>query len=69
LNIFAGARSEPRTVCGVAGNTTTFLAQCGIPVSYTNVFWGGHSEIKPSGIAPAAYRQWCASVGLDLDGK
>src|SRR5271155_1045816 len=31
------------------------LAQCGIPVSYTNVFWGGRSEIKPSEIAPAAY--------------
>lgn len=40
------------------------LAKCGIPVSYTNVFWGGRSEIKPSEIAPAAYRQWCASVGL-----
>jgi DNA-binding Lrp family transcriptional regulator len=41
------------------------LAQCGIPVSYTNVFWGGRSEIKPSEIAPAAYRQWCASAGFD----
>jgi hypothetical protein len=40
------------------------LAQCGIPVSYTNVFWGGRSEIKPSEIAPAAYRQWCGEVGL-----
>jgi hypothetical protein len=44
------------------------LDECGIPVSYTNVFWGGRSEIKPSEIAPAAYRQWCASVGLDLAG-
>jgi DNA-binding Lrp family transcriptional regulator len=42
------------------------LAKCGIPVSYTNVFWGGRSEIKPSEIAPAAYRQWCAAVGLRL---
>ncbi len=40
------------------------LAQRGIPVSYTNVFWGGRSEIKPSEIAPAAYRQWCSEVGL-----
>ena len=23
------------------------LGACGIPVSYTNVFWGGRSEIKP----------------------
>jgi len=42
------------------------LAQCGIPVSYTNVFWGGRSEIKPSEIAPAAYHEWCARVGLAL---
>jgi hypothetical protein len=40
------------------------LENCGIPVSYTNVFWGGRSEIKPSEIAPAAYRQWCKQAGL-----
>jgi DNA-binding Lrp family transcriptional regulator len=34
------------------------LESCGIPVSYTNVFWGGRSEIKPSEIAPDAYRAW-----------
>lgn len=37
----------------------------GIPVSYTNVFWGGRSEIKPSEIAPDAYRAFCRSVGVD----
>jgi DNA-binding Lrp family transcriptional regulator len=42
------------------------LAQCGIPISYTNVFWGGRSEIKPSEIAPSAYRQWCKEVGLEV---
>jgi hypothetical protein len=41
------------------------LAACGIPVSYTNVFWGGRSEIKPSEIAPAAYEEWCRKSGLD----
>jgi hypothetical protein len=41
------------------------LKQCGIAVSYTNVFWGGRSEIKPSEISPFAYRDWCLSVGLD----
>jgi len=45
------------------------LAQCGIPVSYSNVFWGGRSEIKPSEIAPAAYRQWCATVGFNLTSR
>lgn len=39
----------------------------GIPVEYTNVFWGGRSEIKPSEISPIAYREWCAHVGLDPD--
>ena len=34
------------------------LAACGIPVNYTNVFWGGRSEIKPSEISPIAYREW-----------
>jgi hypothetical protein len=29
-----------------------------IPVSYTNVFWGGRSEIKPSEISPEIYRAW-----------
>jgi len=41
------------------------LASIGIPVSYTNVFWGGRSEIKPSEISPFAYRDWCATMGVD----
>jgi hypothetical protein len=41
------------------------LAEAGIEVGYTNVFWGGRSEIKPSEISPLVYRDWCASVGLD----
>ena len=41
------------------------LAEIGIPVSYTNVFWGGRSEIKPSEISPLAYREWCKSNGID----
>jgi AsnC-like protein len=34
------------------------LAQCDIAVGYTNVFWGGRSEIKPSEISPFAYEAW-----------
>ena len=41
------------------------LAEIGIPVSYTNVFWGGRSEIKPSEISPRAYAEWCRSMGID----
>jgi hypothetical protein len=40
------------------------LKSVGIPVSYTNVFWGGRSEIKPSEISPQAYREWCRKNGL-----
>jgi len=43
------------------------LEEAGIPVSYTNVFWGGRSEIKPSEISPIAYEEFCRSRGLDPD--
>ncbi len=42
------------------------LASIGIDVSYTNVFWGGRSEIKPSEISPMAYEQFCRDRGLDV---
>ncbi len=41
------------------------LKDVGIPVSYTNVFWGGRSEIKPSEISPMEYQRWCSSLGVD----
>lgn len=41
------------------------IEELGVPVSYTNVFWGGRSEIKPSEIAPQEYVKWCASRGID----
>jgi len=40
------------------------LDEAGIPVLYTNVFWGGRSEIKPSEISPVEYEAWANSVGL-----
>lgn len=43
------------------------LEAVGIPVSYTNVFWGGRSEIKPSEIAPGEYVKWCIANGVDPD--
>jgi DNA-binding Lrp family transcriptional regulator len=45
------------------------LESCGIPVSYTNVFWGGRSEIKPSEISPQIYRQWLAEVSAPSRAK
>ena len=41
------------------------LAESGIEVGYTNVFWGGRSEIKPSEISPFAYLDWCKKHGID----
>ena len=41
------------------------LEEAGIPVLYTNVFWGGRSEIKPSEISPVEYARWAESVGLE----
>lgn len=42
------------------------LGASGIPVSYTNVFWGGRSEIKPSEISPRVYRDWLArQIGVE----
>ena len=41
------------------------LAEAGVAVGYTNVFWGGRSEIKPSEISPFAYADWCRAQGVD----
>jgi DNA-binding Lrp family transcriptional regulator len=43
------------------------LDEAGIPVSYTNVFWGGRSEIKPSEISPVEYQAWANRVGLSTE--
>ena len=44
------------------------LDQIGMPVSYTNVFWGGRSEIKPSEISPFAWREWRAGLPAPTSG-
>jgi hypothetical protein len=38
------------------------LREAGIPLLYTNVFWGGRSEIKPSEISPVIYREWLNTI-------
>ncbi|MFL5559815.1 MAG: Lrp/AsnC family transcriptional regulator [Gemmatimonadaceae bacterium] len=42
----------------------THLDEAGIPILYTNVFWGGRSEIKPSEISPVEYLSWAMRVGI-----
>jgi hypothetical protein len=49
------------------GAIDAHLAAVGIPVSYTNVFWGGRSEIKPSEISPIAYGEWCNTNRINPD--
>jgi hypothetical protein len=41
------------------------LASEGFNIAYTNVFWGGRSEIKPSEISPFEYERFCRDQGLD----
>ncbi len=41
------------------------LAEAGIEVDYTNVFWGGRSEIKPSEISPFAFAEFYRARGID----
>lgn len=43
------------------------LTEAGIDMSYTNVFWGGRSEIKPSEILPGVYARWCRRMGVPPD--
>jgi hypothetical protein len=57
--------TEKATVLAHKAAIDAHLAEAGIPVLYTSVFWGGRSEIKPSEILPSAYAEWCARVGLD----
>ncbi len=68
VNIMAVAHgTEKATVLAHKDAIDRHLDAAGIPVSYTNVFWGGRSEIKPSEIMPQAYEAWCRSVGVDPD--
>jgi DNA-binding Lrp family transcriptional regulator len=66
VNVMAVAHGTDKdTVLAHKAAIDAHLAEAGIPVSYTNVFWGGRSEIKPSEISPVAYERWCREKGLD----
>src|SRR5437868_6025339 len=63
VNIMAVAHgTEKITVLAHKTAIDRHLEEAGIPVSYTNVVWGGRSEIKPSEIMPQAYEEWLARV-------
>src|SRR5688500_13060027 len=66
VNIMAVAHgTEKESVLAHKKAIDDHLALIGIPVSYTNVFWGGRSEIKPSEISPFAYIDFCKKMGVD----
>lgn len=62
VNIMAVAHgTDKQLVLAHKAAIDAHLESVGMPVLYTNVFWGGRSEIKPSEISPRAYREWLAS--------
>ena len=66
VNIMGVAHgTEKATVLAHKAAIDAHLEEAGIPVLYTNVFWGGRSEIKPSEILPSAYETWLRRIGVD----
>ncbi|MGH2633531.1 MAG: Lrp/AsnC family transcriptional regulator [Tepidiformaceae bacterium] len=66
VNVMAVAHGmEKELVLAHKAAIDVHLAEAGIVPGYTNVFWGGRSEIKPSEVSPIAYREWCVSRGID----
>jgi AsnC-like ligand binding domain len=65
VNIMAVAHGTDKTaVLAHKAAIDVHLAESGIAVGYTNVFWGGRSEIKPSEISPYAYAEWRRTAGM-----
>ncbi len=66
VNVMAVAHGmEKERVLAHKAAIDEHLREAGVAFSYTNVFWGGRSEIKPSEIAPSVYRAFCESRGID----
>jgi hypothetical protein len=66
VNIMAVAHgTDKATVLAHKAAIDAHLAEAGMPVSYTNVFWGGRSEIKPSEISPFVYGRWAQAAGMN----
>ncbi|MDB4888755.1 MAG: Lrp/AsnC family transcriptional regulator [Gemmatimonadetes bacterium] len=66
VNIMAVAHgTEKAKVLEHKAAIDSHLEAVGIPVSYTNVFWGGRSEIKPSEITPQSYEAWLLDQGIE----
>lgn len=65
VNIMAVAHGQTKEeVLAHKAAIDKHVVSCGIGINYTNVYWGGRAEIKPSEISPVAYRDWARSAGL-----
>ena len=65
VNIMAVAHGETKDeVMAHKAAIDAHVNGIGIGFTYTNVYWGGRAEIKPSEISPVAYREWARHVGL-----
>jgi hypothetical protein len=68
VNVMAVAHGmEKSAVLAHKSAIDAHLREAGIDFSYSNVFWGGRSEIKPSEIAPSAYLAFCEAHGIDAE--
>jgi DNA-binding Lrp family transcriptional regulator len=68
VNIMAVAHgTDKQLVLAHKAAIDKHLDEAGIPISYTNVFWGGRSEIKPSEISPVEYAAWADRAGLSRE--
>jgi DNA-binding Lrp family transcriptional regulator len=68
VNIMAVAHgTDKQLVLDHKAAIDSHLEASGLPVLYTNVFWGGRSEIKPSEISPNEYKAWAERAGLSLE--
>jgi DNA-binding Lrp family transcriptional regulator len=65
VNIMAVAHGETKDqVMAHKAAIDQFLIDSGIGFTFTNVYWGGRAEIKPSEVSPIAYRDWARQAGL-----
>jgi len=65
VNIMAVAHGESKNqVLAHKAAIDRHLFDAGIGFHYTNTYWGGRAEIKPSEISPAAYRDWARKAGI-----
>jgi DNA-binding Lrp family transcriptional regulator len=67
VNIMAVAHGETKEqVMAHKAAIDAHLNAIGIGFTYTNVYWGGRAEIKPSEVSPVAYYEWARKAGVTL---